>query len=114
MQAGPPAAGETLAAERTRLVAACVDLADRLRDHQPALYTVLTRSLAEVGVMLRLADGEPFDVDRHNPVGTEATADPGQDLRVAFTIRLGYLDHGIAVRTPDVTIYRCTEAGNAT
>jgi hypothetical protein len=33
---------------------------------------------------------------------------------VAFTVRLGYLDHGIAARTPDVAIYRFTEAGNGT
>jgi hypothetical protein len=114
MQVRPPVAGEDLIAERARLVAACADLADRLRDHQPALYTVLTRNLSEVGVTMRLPDGERLDIDQHNPVGTEATTDPGQDLHVAFTIRLGYLDHGVATRTPDVTIYRYTEAGNAT
>jgi molecular chaperone GrpE (heat shock protein) len=70
---------------------------------------VLTRDLAAVGITVKLADGEPFDAERHNPVGTEPTSDPESDLRVAATVRLGYLDHGAVVRTPDVIVYRCTE-----
>ncbi|MGH3205964.1 MAG: hypothetical protein ACRDOA_18465 [Streptosporangiaceae bacterium] len=45
-------------------------------------------------------------------VGTEPTSDPQSDLRVAATVRLGYLDHGSVVRTPDVIVYRCTEDGH--
>jgi hypothetical protein len=100
------------AAERTRLVASCADLADRLRDRQPALYTVLTRDLTAVGVTVELADGELFDPGRHNPVGTEPTTDPEADLRVAATVRLGYADHGSVVRTPDVIVYRATADGH--
>jgi hypothetical protein len=95
------------ATERATLVASCADLADRLRDRQPALYTKLSRDLAAVGVAVQLADGEPFDAERHNAVGTEPTDDPASDLRVAATVRLGYLDHGLAVRTPEVFVYRC-------
>lgn len=105
--AGPDTPGSV--AERARLVAACADIADRLRDRQPALYNTLTRELAAVGVTVRLADGEPFDAERHNPVGTEPTSDPGADLRVAETVRLGLLDHGSLVRIPDVIVYRCME-----
>jgi hypothetical protein len=98
--------------ERARLVASCADLADRLRDRQPALYTVLTRDLAAVGITVELADGELFDEGRHNPVGTEPTSDPAADLRVAATVRLGYADHGSVVRTPDVIVYRATADGH--
>jgi hypothetical protein len=100
------------AAERARLVVTCADLADRLRDRQPALYTTLTRELAAVGVTVRLADGEPFDAEQHNPVGTESTRDPGADLRVAETVRVGVVDHGSLVRVPDVIVYRCLEDGH--
>jgi hypothetical protein len=96
--------------ERTRLVGACVDLADRLRDRQPALYAALTRELAAIGVTVRIADAEPFDAAEHNAVGTEPAPDPGQHLRVAETTRLGYLDHGVQVRVPDVIVYRWEES----
>ena len=99
-------------AERARLVASCADLADRLRDRQPALYTVLTRDLAAVGITVELADGELFDEGRHNPVGTEPTSDPAADLRVAATVRIGYADHGSVVRNPDVIVYRATADGH--
>jgi hypothetical protein len=102
-------AESAVAMERAQLVAACADLADRLRDRQPALYAVLTRDLAGVGVRLRLADGEPFDAARHNPVGTEPTLDPAADLLVAETVRAGYLDHGSVARVPEVIVYRCRE-----
>lgn len=100
------AAAEQAVAERARLVEACADLADRLRDHQPALYAVLRKDLEGVGVSVQLADGETLDTARHNPVGTEPTSDPGQHLSVAATMRLGYLDHGVVVRQPDVIVYR--------
>lgn len=96
--------------ERDQLVGACVDLADRLRDRQPALLAALTRDLAAIGVTLRIADSEPFDAAVHNAVGTEPASDPGQHLLVAQTTRLGYLDHGVQVRVPDVIVYRWEES----
>lgn len=96
--------------ERDQLVGACVDLADRLRDRQPALLAALTRDLAAIGVTLRIADSEPFDAAVHNAVGTEPASDPGQHLLVAETTRLGYLDHGVQVRVPDVIVYRWEES----
>jgi len=97
-------------AERDRLVGACVDLADRLRDRQPALYAALTRDLEAIGVTVQIPDSEPFDAAAHNAVGTESATDPSQHLRVAETMRLGYLDHGVQVRVPDVIVYRWQEA----
>jgi hypothetical protein len=101
-------------AERAQLVKSCADLADRLRDHQPGLFTVLSRDLQAVGVTMQLPDGEFFSTDRHNPVGIEKTTNPSEDLRVAATTRLGYLDHGVTVRVPDVIIYRCDGVNHAT
>jgi hypothetical protein len=107
-------AGDTgPAAERARLVASCASLADKLRERQPALFSELTRGLAAVGVTVEDADGERFDEQRHNPIGTEPTADPAADLLVASTVRLGYRDHGAVVRSPDVIVYRATGNGHA-
>lgn len=99
-------------AERAQLVLACASLADRLRDRQPALYGVLTRDLASVGVTVRVVDGEPYDVDLYEPVGFEPTADPAEDLRVAETVRVGVIDHGAVVRPPEVIVYRHMEDGH--
>jgi len=63
---------------------------------------------------MQLPDGEFFSADRHNPVGIEKTTNPSEDLRVATTTRLGYLDHGVTVRVPDVIIYRCDGVDHAT
>jgi len=102
----PAPAARAAAPARARLVASCADLADRLRDRQPALFGELVRGLGAVGVTMDAADGEPFDAEQHNPIGTEPTDDPANDLRVALTVRLGYADHGIAVRSPDVIVFR--------
>jgi hypothetical protein len=101
------------AAEREQLIGSCTDLAGRLRDRQPALYTVLIRDLQAIGVAMQIPDGDVFDAGKHNPVGTEETDDPSQHLRVAATMRLGYTDHGAAVRAPEVIVYRCEEAAHA-
>jgi hypothetical protein len=100
-------------AERARLIEAYADLADRLRDHQPGLFTVVTRELQAVGVSMQLPDGELFSADRHNAVGTEKTSNPSDDLRVAATTRLGYLDHGVTIRVPDVIVFRWDGANHA-
>jgi len=97
--------------ERAKLVASCADLADRLRERQPGLYAVLTRDLEAVGVTVKLADGETFDPQRHNSVDIELTSDPAANLRVATTVKIGYLDHGSVVRNPDVIVYRSAGDG---
>jgi hypothetical protein len=111
-RADPPVLG-TAQAERARLVEACAELADRLRDHQPGLFTVLSRDLKAVGITMQVPDGEYFSADRHNPVGIEKTNNPGDNMRVAATTRLGYLDHGVPVRVPDVIVYRSDGADHA-
>lgn len=71
----------------------CLELADRLRDPYLALWERLQRSLAEIGVQVLLADGEPFDPEQHDAVGRAPTADPARHLTVANTDFLGYRDH---------------------
>jgi hypothetical protein len=101
---------EQATTDRDQLIAACADLADRLRDRQQALYTVLTRDLAAIGVELHAPDGEPFDAGQHNAVGTEPAPGKAQDLLIAETTRLGYRHHGVQVRVPDVIVYRWKES----
>jgi hypothetical protein len=113
VRADPPGLA-TAQAERARLVEACAELADRLRDHQPGLFTVLSRDLKAVGITMQVPDGEYFSADRHNPVGIEKTSDPDDNMRVAATTRLGYTDHGVTVRVPDVIVYRSDGADHAT
>jgi hypothetical protein len=98
------------ARERDQLIGACADLAGRLRDRQQALYSVLSRDLAAIGVELEAPDGEPFDAGRHNAVGTEPALSQEQDLLIAATTRLGYRRHEVQVRVPDVIVYRWKES----
>lgn len=98
------------AAERDHLIRTCANVADRLRDRQHALYTVLARDLAVVGVELDAPDGQPFDAGQHNAVGTEPAPRREQDLLIAGTARLGCRHHGARVRVPDVIVYRWRES----
>jgi|GEM_PF-4206774 len=100
---------EQATAERDQLIAACADLADRLRDRQQALYMALVRDLAGIGVELDAPDGACFDAGQHNAVGTEPAPGAAQDLLIAETTRLGYRHHGVQVRVPDVIVYRWKE-----
>lgn len=95
--------------ERVRLVEVCIDLGDRLRDANPALWNRLQRGLAEVGVESILPDGERFDPERHEAVGAESTDDPSRN-QVVSTEFAGYADHGRVVRRPKVVVYRVEEA----
>ncbi|GIF96640.1 nucleotide exchange factor GrpE [Catellatospora citrea] len=98
-----------------RLLEICIDQADRLRDHNPALWRQFNSRLATVGVELLLADGEVFDADRHDATGREATTDPARHLTVASTEFAGYRHAGRYLRRPQVVVYRAdlAEAGPA-
>ena len=98
--------GKQVRADRERLVEVCADLADRLRDRQPALYKALARDLRSVGVTVEAPDGEPFDAARHHAVGTEPAPDASRHLTIAETMRLGYTDRDAQVRPPEVIVYR--------
>ena len=94
--------------DRRKLIDGLIDLADRLRDHNPGLWKAANRRLEEVGVTVYLPDGETFDSSRHNAVGYQETSLPVNHLTVASTERTGYLDRGEVLRVPDVIVYRAT------
>lgn len=98
--------GEQTRVDRERLVEVCADLADRLRDRQPAIYKALARDLQSVGVTVEAPDGEPFDGARHHAVGAEPAPDASKHLTIAETMRLGYTDRDRQVRPPEVIVYR--------
>ena len=100
-----PDPDDPTAADRKRLVDACIDVGDRLRTVSPALWQKLERALAEAGIEPVGADGEQFDPDRHHAVGNEPTTDPAQDLRVVTDLP-GYTDRGAPLRRPQVVVYR--------
>ena len=99
------AAMEARAGEWDRLVMVCVDMADRLRVHDPGLFAVLRRGLEEVGVTLAEVDGERFDRKRHRAVGSEPAGEPGRHMTVAHTQLCGVTDRGRCVRLPAVVVY---------
>jgi len=105
---GPaPDRGGRAASDRAHLLAVCMDLADRLRDGQPALFDRLNAGLGEIGVRVVMPDGEPFDEEGHEAVGREHTDDPGKDMTVAGTEFAGYVDaDGTVLRRPRVHVYR--------
>lgn len=101
----PPPPGDT---DRDHLIASLIDLADRLRDHQPGLWKAANRRLEAVGVQAHLADGEPFDPERHRAVGYRATDEARLHLTIAATERVGYTDRGKTLRVPEVIVFRAT------
>jgi hypothetical protein len=105
--ATPP--GPAGAADREALVQACIDLSDRLRDANPALWRRMCRGLAAVGVEVLVADGQRFDPDTHDAVGREPTADAARHLTVATTEFCGFTDRGRLLRRPEVVVYRLEE-----
>ncbi|MFC0863377.1 nucleotide exchange factor GrpE [Sphaerimonospora cavernae] len=104
--AGGPA--EEPAAQPARdgeLIGICIDIANRLRDDNPALWERLNERLAKVGVDAVVPDGEPFDPEVYDAVDRQPTDDPARHLTVASTLFAGYSDRGTWVRRPEVIVY---------
>ena len=92
------------AAERERLVNACIETLDIATTD--AIREVLSRALKDVNVVPVYADGETFDGNRHNAVDVTPTGEELMHNRISETERPGYTDHGILIRPPDVVVYR--------
>jgi hypothetical protein len=107
--AAPPEPADT--ADRDVLVQACIELSDRLRDSNPALWRRLCRGLAAIGVETAVVDGQRFDPEAHDAVGREPTSDAAQHLTVASTEFCGFTDRGRLLRRPEVVVYRMEETG---
>jgi hypothetical protein len=95
--------------DREALVGACIELSDRLRDANPALWRRLCQGLAAVGVEAVVADGQRFDPETHDAVGRESTTDAARHLTVASTEFCGFTDRGRLLRRPEVVVYRMEE-----
>jgi len=95
--------------DRDALLDICIDIADRVRDVDTALWQRIHRRLGEVGVHAVVPDGEPFDGDRFDPVGRADTADRHRQLTVAHTEFCGYVDGERVLRRPRVIVYRTEE-----
>lgn len=96
-------------ADRDVLVQACIELSDRLRDANPALWRRLCRGLAAIGVETVVVDGQRFDPEAYDAVGREPTAEPARHLTVANTEFCGFTDRGRLLRRPEVVVYRMEE-----
>ena len=71
-----------------------------------AVQLQLERTLHEAGVeRIKVAVGDPFDVELHSVAGTERTADPSAVRRVAREVRPGWLSGGRVLRAVDVVVW---------
>jgi GrpE protein len=109
----PPAAGggpglaarlEQAEAERANLVKTCVYVRDRATSK--AIADTLGRALSDVGVSTVAPVGVPFDPAHHEAGGATPTPDPARVGTIAAVEVPGYLDRGVVLRAPVVTVYR--------
>lgn len=95
---------EQAEAERQTLVQTCVYVRDRATSR--AIADTLGRALQEVGVNTVAPVGVRFDPAHHEAGGATAAADPTQVGTIAAVEVPGYIDRGVALRAPVVTVYR--------
>lgn len=109
----PPAAGadpglaqraEQAETERGSLVQTCVYVRDRATSK--AIADVLGRSLQEVGVSTVAPVGARFDPAHHEAGGATPTIDPALAGTIAAVEVPGYVDRGVVLRAPVVTVYK--------
>jgi len=100
---GRTAASEEAVLERDALVRTCIDVRDKVTSE--ALRERLGHALASAGVVEIDPVGQPYDKEHHVALETEDTADPALDRVVAGTVTVGYQDHGLVLRAPEVRVY---------
>lgn len=96
--------GTDVRAERKALVQACIYVRDRATSK--AIADRIGWTLHEVGVATTAAASGPFDPARHEAGGAVPTDDPRLDGTIAAVEAPGYVDHGVVLRPPVVTVYR--------
>ena len=107
-----PAAEPTLAApprerpdgDRSTLVQACIYVRDRVTSK--ALADRLGWALQEAGVSTVAPAGARFDPGLHEAGGSVVTEDQTKAGTVAAVEMPGYVDRGVVLRAPVVTVYR--------
>jgi hypothetical protein len=100
---GPGPSGDG-AADRASLVQTCIYLRDRLTS--TALANRVDQSLAQIGVSTVDPTGERFDPGHHEAGGALPTDDDTLVGTIATVEAPGYLDHGVLLRPPVVTVYQ--------
>jgi hypothetical protein len=90
--------------ERSTLVQNCIYVRDRVTSK--ALADRLGWALREVGVTTVAPTGQHFDPAHHEAGGSAATSDPSKVGTIAAVEVPGYLDRGVVLRAPVVTVYR--------
>lgn len=90
--------------ERGTLVQTCVYVRDRATSK--AIADTLGRALQDVGVSTVAPVGARFDPAHHEAGGATPASDPAQVGTIAAVEVPGYVDRGIALRAPVVTVYR--------
>jgi hypothetical protein len=100
--AGPPR--EHPDGDRSALVQACIYVRDRVTSK--ALADRLGWALQEAGVSTVAPAGARFDPALHEAGGSAVTADPAKAGTVAAVEMPGYVDRGVVLRAPVVTVYR--------
>jgi GrpE len=95
---------EKLEAERGTLVQTCVYVRDRATSK--ALADTLGRALHDVGVSTVAPVGVRFDPAHHEAGGATPTTEPARAGTIAAVEVPGYVDRGVVLRAPVVTVYR--------
>jgi GrpE protein len=95
---------EQTQAERGTLVQTCIYVRDRATSK--AIADRLGWALQEVGVSTVAPTGVTFDPAHHEAGGSTATAERAKVGTIAAVEVPGYVDRGVVVRAPVVTVYR--------
>jgi hypothetical protein len=90
--------------DRSTLVQACIYVRDRVTSK--ALADRLGWALQEAGVSTVAPAGARFDPGLHEAGGSVGTEDPAKAGTVAGVEMPGYVDRGVVLRAPVVTVYR--------
>lgn len=89
--------------ERRALLQLCLYALDRARS--TGVVERLEDGLAQVGVTAIRPNGVRFDPGVHDAGGTMPTDDPALDGTIAETEVPGFVDRGVLLRAPVVTVY---------
>ncbi|MCB0980634.1 MAG: hypothetical protein H6513_10045 [Acidimicrobiaceae bacterium] len=104
MMAPAPAAASAPDGRADTLIAALIDLGDRV--NSAALRAEISAALARAGVqVLDPPPGTPFDAQRMRGVGSTPATDPSTVGTVAATDRVGYASATALLRLPDVIVH---------
>lgn len=95
---------QQVTAERAKLIETSIYVRDRATSK--ALADRIGWALQEIGVNTVAPTGAPFDPAHHEAGGAATTSDGGKVGTIAAVEVPGYVDRGVVLRAPVVTVYR--------